>query len=43
VALGARDEALVGYTPGKSNQLPLPGRRLEVHRRPHRADRILRL
>ena len=43
VAVGARGEALAGQTAGKGDQLPLPGGRLEVHRRAHRADHILRL
>ena len=43
MAIGARGEALAGQTAGKGCQLALPGGRLEVHRRAHRADQILRL
>jgi hypothetical protein len=43
VAVCARGEALAGQTAGKGDQLPLPGGRLEVHRRAHRATAFLRL
>jgi hypothetical protein len=40
VAVGAQREALAGQTAGNGDQLALPGGRLEMHQRAHRADYI---